>query len=65
MLRAGCLVLCLVPGAVCLVLVRVHFAAPIALVADVTPAAAVDLALAPGAEVWCAVKATAIQVHAV
>jgi molybdate transport system ATP-binding protein len=45
--------------------VRVYFAAPIALVADVTPAAAVDLALAPGAEVWCAVKATAIQVHAV
>jgi molybdate transport system ATP-binding protein len=45
--------------------VRVHFEQPIALVADVTPAAAVDLALAPGAEVWCAVKATAIQVHAV
>ena len=44
--------------------VRVHFAAPIPLVADVTPAAAVELALAPGAEVWCAVKATAIQVHA-
>ena len=33
------------------------------LVADVTPAAAAELALAPGAEVWCAVKATAIQVH--
>lgn len=45
--------------------VRVYFDAPIALVADVTPAAAVDLALAPGAEVWCAVKATAIQVHAI
>jgi molybdate transport system ATP-binding protein len=44
--------------------VRVHFSAPFALVADVTPAAAAELALAPGAEVWCAVKATAIQVHA-
>jgi molybdate transport system ATP-binding protein len=45
--------------------VRVHFAAPIPLVADVTPAAAADLALAPGAEVWCAIKATAIQTHGV
>jgi molybdate transport system ATP-binding protein len=44
--------------------VRVHFDAPIALVAEVTPAAAAELALRPGAEVWCAVKATAIQVHA-
>jgi molybdate transport system ATP-binding protein len=44
--------------------VRVHFDAPIPLVADVTPAAALELALAPGVEVWCAVKATAIQVHA-
>ena len=35
-----------------------------ALVADVTPAAAAELALVPGVEVWCAVKATAIQVHA-
>ena len=41
--------------------VRVHFDAPFALVADVTPAAAAELALEPGAEVWCAVKATAIQ----
>jgi molybdate transport system ATP-binding protein len=44
--------------------VRVHFDSPIALVAEVTPAAATELALAPGAEVWCAVKATAISVHA-
>jgi molybdate transport system ATP-binding protein len=43
--------------------VRVHFTQPFALVADVTPAAASELALAPGREVWCAVKATAIQVH--
>ena len=43
--------------------VRVHFTEPFALVADVTPAAASELALAPGTEVWCAVKATAIQVH--
>jgi molybdate transport system ATP-binding protein len=44
--------------------VRVHFDAPIPLVADVTPAAALELALAPGVAVWCAVKATAIQVQA-
>ena len=43
--------------------VRVYFDSPIALVADVTPAAAAELALAPGAEVWCAVKATAIDVQ--
>ena len=44
--------------------VRVHFDTPFSLVADVTPAAAAELRLAPGSEVWCAVKATAIQVHA-
>ena len=44
--------------------VRVYFEAPFALVADVTPAAAAELALVPGADVWCAVKATAIQVEA-
>jgi molybdate transport system ATP-binding protein len=43
--------------------VRVHFAEPFALVADVTPGAQAELALAPGTEVWCAVKATAIEVH--
>jgi len=43
--------------------VRVHFAEPFALVADVTPAAASELALAPGSEVWCAVKATAVEVR--
>jgi molybdate transport system ATP-binding protein len=43
--------------------VRVHFAEPIALVADITPGAASELALAPGTGVWCAVKATAVQVR--
>jgi molybdate transport system ATP-binding protein len=43
--------------------VRVHFAEPFALVADVTPAAAAELGLAPGAGVWCAVKATAVEVR--
>ncbi len=43
--------------------VRVHFATPFAVVADVTPAAAAELELAPGAQVWCAVKATAIHVE--
>jgi molybdate transport system ATP-binding protein len=43
--------------------VRVHFAEPFALVADVTPAAAAELALAPGTEVWCAMKATAVEVR--
>jgi molybdate transport system ATP-binding protein len=43
--------------------VRVHFAEPFALVADVTPAAVSELALGPGTEVWCAVKATAIEVQ--
>jgi molybdate transport system ATP-binding protein len=43
--------------------VRVHLASPFALAADITPAAATELALEPGAEVWCAVKATAIQVE--
>ena len=42
--------------------VRVHFAHPFALVADVTPSAAAELRLVTGAEVWCAVKATAIRV---
>ena len=44
--------------------VRIYFDDPFPLVADVTPAAATELALAPGAAVWCAVKATAIQVEA-
>jgi molybdate transport system ATP-binding protein len=44
--------------------VRVHFTAPLTLVADVTPAAAAELDLAPGTEVWCAVKATAVEVRA-
>ncbi len=43
--------------------VRVHFAEPFALVADVTPAAASELALTPGTDVWCAVKATAVEVR--
>jgi molybdate transport system ATP-binding protein len=43
--------------------VRVHLGEPFGIVADVTPAAAAELGLQPGARVWCAVKATAIQVH--
>jgi molybdate transport system ATP-binding protein len=43
--------------------VRVHFTEPFALVAHVTPAAASELALVPGTEVWCAVKATAVEVR--
>jgi molybdate transport system ATP-binding protein len=44
--------------------VRVYFEDPFALVADITPAAATELAVVPGAEVWCAVKATAVQIEA-
>jgi molybdate transport system ATP-binding protein len=43
--------------------VRVHLDEPFEIVADVTPTAAAELGLRPGARVWCAVKATAIQVH--
>lgn len=38
--------------------VRVHLDGPVPIAADVTPAAAADLALAPGEPVWVAVKAT-------
>jgi molybdate transport system ATP-binding protein len=38
--------------------VRVELTGPIAVAADVTPAAAVDLDLVPGREVWATVKAT-------
>ena len=38
--------------------IRVHLDGPLAVAADVTPAAAADLGLAPGTEVWVAVKAT-------
>jgi molybdate transport system ATP-binding protein len=37
---------------------RIELRGPIAVAADVTPAAAVQLQLAPGREVWAAVKAT-------
>jgi molybdate transport system ATP-binding protein len=37
---------------------RIELAGPIQLAADVTPAAAVQLELAPGREVWAALKAT-------
>ncbi|MGQ0825510.1 MAG: ABC transporter ATP-binding protein [Actinomycetota bacterium] len=43
--------------------VRVRFADPVPLVADVTHAAAADLDLRQGSRVWCAVKATAIVVR--
>ncbi|GIH62406.1 ABC transporter ATP-binding protein [Microbispora siamensis] len=42
--------------------VRVHLHGPIPLLADVTPAAAADLDLTPGRQVWAAVKAT--ETHA-
>jgi molybdate transport system ATP-binding protein len=42
--------------------VRVRLGEPIEIVADVTPAAVEQLGLAPGANVWAAVKATAIEV---
>ena len=44
---------------------RVHLAGPLAVLADVTPAAAADLDLAPGAEIWAAVKATEVEVYPV
>jgi molybdate transport system ATP-binding protein len=39
---------------------RIELSGPIALAADVTPAAAVELRLAPGQEVWATVKATEV-----
>jgi molybdate transport system ATP-binding protein len=44
--------------------VRVHVDAAAGLVADVTPASAAQLGLAPGAAVWATVKATEISVYA-
>jgi molybdate transport system ATP-binding protein len=41
---------------------RVHLTGPLPVAADVTPGAAADLELTPGAEVWAAVKAT--ETHA-
>ena len=41
--------------------VRVTLAAPVPIAVDVTPDAVASLALAPGAAVWAAVKATEIQ----
>jgi molybdate transport system ATP-binding protein len=38
--------------------VRIELTGPIEVAADVTPAAAVELDLVPGREVWAAVKAT-------
>lgn len=43
--------------------VRVHVAASGGLIADVTPASATALALAPGRQVWAAVKATEVEVY--
>jgi len=43
--------------------VRVALGGPIPLVAEVTPAAVADLALAPGQQVWATVKATDIDVY--
>ncbi len=43
--------------------VRATTADDVALLADVTPAAAVELELTPGREVWLAVKATAVETY--
>jgi molybdate transport system ATP-binding protein len=43
--------------------VRVRVDTPAGFVADVTHESAADLALAPGVSVWCALKATAIELH--
>jgi molybdate transport system ATP-binding protein len=43
--------------------VRVHLDAGAALIADVTPASAVQLDLTPGRSVWAAVKATEVAVY--
>jgi molybdopterin-binding protein len=42
--------------------VRVRVAGPLTIVAEVTPAAVQDLALAEGTDVWAAVKATEVEV---
>jgi molybdate transport system ATP-binding protein len=42
--------------------VRVRLGGPVPIVAEVTPAAVTQLRLEPGAEIWAAVKATAIDV---
>ena len=42
---------------------RIELAGPIAVAADVTPAAAVQLDLAPGLEVWASVQATAVRAY--
>jgi molybdate transport system ATP-binding protein len=43
--------------------VRVHVVGAPSVIAEVTPAAVAELALAPGVEVWVAVKATEISVY--
>ena len=43
--------------------VRVQLAGPVAIVAEVTPAAVAELALVPGAEVWASVKAVDLAVY--
>ncbi|MBX6357247.1 MAG: TOBE domain-containing protein, partial [Micromonosporaceae bacterium] len=42
---------------------RVQLAGPIAAAADITPAAAAHLQLAPGQTVWAAVKATETRAY--
>jgi molybdate transport system ATP-binding protein len=44
-------------------LVRITVDGPVPLLADVTPLAVAELALAPGSEVWSAVKATEVAVY--
>ncbi|MBW3556898.1 MAG: TOBE domain-containing protein, partial [Actinobacteria bacterium] len=45
--------------------VRVRLAAAVPIVAEVTPSAASELALADGGEVWVSVKASAVSVYPV
>jgi molybdate transport system ATP-binding protein len=42
---------------------RVQLTGPITLAADITPSAAAHLHLAPGAQVWAAVKATETRAY--
>lgn len=43
--------------------IRVHLTGPVSLVAEITPAAAAELGLAPGGSMWAAVKATEVAVY--
>ena len=42
---------------------RVRLEGDLAIVAEITPGAGTDLALAPGSEVWASVKATEVSIY--